>query len=231
MKRYSFTVPPVGSLTSCSIVLSLGVAVLAHVWAPRAQALEAERPELILVARPGPVGQIEKAVGTVVVRRADGRTERLRGGGSLALYEGDECRTERGGKALIRLTDGTQVAVNEETTFAVRVRLETGRGMARIFKLLLGEMWMKTSGPTPIEVEAPAATAAVKGTEFHIRVHRDGKSVLTVLEGEVEFRNGFCSPCRTAKATQSVAEQGKRCTEPVAVDPRAVVAWIADVVR
>lgn len=231
MLRHSFTVLPVRHPLLASIVLPLAVASFGHAWASDGQPLEAERPGLILVAQPTPVGQVENAVGTLVVKRADGRVERLRGKGSLALYEGDECKTERGSKAFIRLTDGTQLAINEDTAFAVRVRMETGRGITRIFKMLVGELWMKTSGPGPLEVQTPAATAAVKGTEFDIRVLPDGKSILTVIEGVVEFRNEFCSPCKAAKATQSVSEKGKRCTEPVPINAPPAIAWIADVVR
>lgn len=185
----------------------------------------------ILVAQLTPVGQAENAVGTLLVRRADGRVDQLRGKGSLPLFEGDECRTEKGSKALIRLGDGTQLAMNEETTFTVRARPARGGGMVRVFKLLVGEMWMKTPGPRPIEVETPAATAAVKGTEFNLRVLPDGKSILTVLQGMVELKNESCSPCAVSTAGQSLVERGRRCSDAVPIDPAPAIAWIADVVR
>jgi ferric-dicitrate binding protein FerR (iron transport regulator) len=156
--------------------------------------------------------------------------DQLNGKGSLPLYEGDECKTEKASKAFIRLADGTQVAMNEETTFLVQARREKARGITRIFKLLIGEMWIKTAEPVPIEVETPVATAAIKGTEFNIQVQPDGKSTLTVIEGLVEFGTPF-GTCPIRTSTVSFGERGKKCTKPAAIDPAPAIAWIADVTQ
>jgi ferric-dicitrate binding protein FerR (iron transport regulator) len=183
----------------------------------------------VLLAQMIPVGHAENALGTLVVKRADGRLEQLRGRGSLPLFEGDECRTERGSQAYIRLGDGTQLAMNEDTTFTVRTREARGGGGVRVFNLLLGEMWMRTTGSRPIEVHTPAATAAIKGTEFNIKVLSGGRSILTVVQGMVEFRNESCSPCATGSVQQSTADRGQPCSSPAPVDAAAVVGWAARV--
>jgi hypothetical protein len=188
-----------------------------------------DAPRPIIVAQLAPVGSAENAVGTLIVRRSDGRVDQLRGKGSLPLYEGDECRTERASRAYIKLADGTQIAMNEETTFVIRSRTERARGATRIFKMLGGEMWMKTQGPKPIEVETPVATAAIKGTEFNLQVLPDGKTVLTVIEGLVEFGTPF-GTCPIPASSQSFGERGKRCTRPARVDPTSVTSWISGVV-
>jgi ferric-dicitrate binding protein FerR (iron transport regulator) len=180
-------------------------------------------------AQLAPIGNVENAVGTVVVQRADGRVDQIRGKGSLPLYAGDHCKTEKGSKAFIRLVDGTQVAMNEDTSFRYQQRDERGKGSTRIFKLLFGEMWFKTAGPAQLEVETPVATAAIKGTEFNMKVASDGNSVLTVVDGTVEFGTPF-GTCPIVKSTQSFGARGKRCTKPVPVDPAPATAWIADVV-
>lgn len=195
---------------------------------PLAMALVSGNPEAL--AQLAPVGKAENALGTLSVKRADGRVDQLKGKGSLPLYEGDECKTERASKAFIRLTDGTQVAMNEETIFLVQARREKGKGIIRIFKLFVGEMWLKTAEPVPIEVETPVATAAIKGTEFNIRVQPDGKSTLTVIEGLVEFGTPF-GTCPIRTSTVSFGERGKRCTKPAPIDASQAITWIADVVR
>ena len=181
-------------------------------------------------AQLAPVGKAENVLGTLVVKRADGRVDQLKGKGSLPLYEGDQCKTERASKAFIRLADGTQVAMNEETTFLVQARREKAHGVTRIFKLLVGEMWLKTSEPVAIEVETPVATAAIKGTEFNIRVQPDGKSTLTVIEGLVEFGTPF-GTCPIKTATVSYGERGKKCTKPAPIEPAPAITWITDVVQ
>ena len=155
--------------------------------------------------------------------------DQLKGKGSLPLYEGDECKTEKASKAAIRLADGTQVAMNEETIFRVQVRRERAQGITRIFKLLVGEMWIKTAEPVPIEVETPVATAAIKGTEFNLRVQPDGKSILTVVQGVVEFGTPF-GTCPIRTATVSYGERGKKCTKPAPIDPTPAIAWITGLV-
>lgn len=180
-------------------------------------------------AVPAPAGEVENALGTLIVRRATGQVEEVRGKASVPLYEGDECRTEKGSKALIRLTDGTMLAMNDGTTLALRARTAPEGAVVRVLKLILGELWMKTVGAPAIEVETPAAVAAIKGTEFDLRVDEDGKSVLTVLKGVVVLKNEFCSPCTVDAASQSVVARGQRCEQAVPVDPTPAIAWLAGV--
>jgi ferric-dicitrate binding protein FerR (iron transport regulator) len=208
------------------VVLALGAAVAS---ATHTGIEDTPRPPVI-IAQLAAVGSAENAVGTLIVRRVDGRVDHLRGKGSLPLYEGDECRTEKASKAFIKLSDGTQVAMNEDTTFVIRSRTERAKGITRIFKMIGGEMWMKTQGPKAIEVETPVATAAIKGTEFNLQVTADGKILLTVIEGLVEFGTPF-GTCPIPASSQSVGERGKRCTRPARIaDPALVTSWTSGVV-
>ncbi len=176
-----------------------------------------------------PVGHAENALGTLVVQHADGRMEQVRGRESVALFEGDECRTEKGSKAFIRLADGTKLAMNEETTFTLLARQEPEGRLVRVLKLALGELWLKTAGSPAMEIQTPAAVAAIRGTELDLRVGADGKSVLTVLQGVVVLKNESCSPCTVDAATRSVVEPGRPCEPPTAVDPASATAWLAGV--
>jgi hypothetical protein len=209
-----------------TVVLALGAAVASATHT----GLEDLPRQPIVIAQLASVGSAENAVGTLIVRRLDGRVDQLRGKGSLPLYEGDECRTERASRAYIKLADGTQVAMNEDTTFVIRSRTERAKGVTRIFKMIGGEMWMKTQGPKAIEVETPVATAAIKGTEFNLQVTADGKILLTVIEGVVEFGTPF-GTCPIPASSQSVGERGKRCTRPARIaDPALVTSWTSGVV-
>lgn len=178
-----------------------------------------------------PAGTALNSVGLLQITRADGRQDRLQGKGSVPLFEGDELKTGPGSKALIQFADGTRVALNEETSFLIRSRAEKDRGVIRILKLLLGEIWLKTTeGPRPIEIETPVANAAIRGTEFNMKVFPDGRSVLTVVEGLVEFGTPF-GTCPIRTGTQSFGERGKRCTKPAPTDVVPVTAWTAAVLQ
>lgn len=174
------------------------------------------------------VGIAKNAKGSLVVVRADGIEERLRGKGALALFEGDVLRTDDKSVALIELKSGIQVGLNRNTSLKIVSRWEKESGITRILRLKQGMLWVKTSGgPKQLEVETPVAIAIVKGTEFIIEGLPNGNSVLTVIEGLVEFGTalGTC-PIRTS--TVSYAEQGKKCTKPVITDVKTAANWTAE---
>ena len=169
-------------------------------------------------------GQAENVVGTLMVKRADSRLERLKGKGTLPIYEGDECKTEPGSMAFIRFADGTQLAMNENTTFIVRARMDRARAITQTLKLLSGEIWVKATPTKTYEIETPAGTAVLKGGEFDFQVRQDGKSILTSFDGVVEYETPFGS-CSISAFKQSHGERGKKCTEPILIDNTEVISW------
>jgi len=134
------------------------------------------------------------------------------------LFEWNVVRTEPGSQALIDFKDGIQVAVNENSAFRVLGRGEKTKGITCIVRLQQGEMWVKTGvGPKLLEVETPVATAAVRETEFNIKVLEDGQTILTVIQGVVEFGTAF-GTCPIRTGTISYGVRGKRYTKPEATD-------------
>lgn len=171
------------------------------------------------------VGNAVNAIGEFTVFRTDGIQEQLEGKGSLPLYEGDRVKTGKGSQALMEFSNGIQVALNEDTDFLILSRWESEKGFTRILRLATGEVWVKTmGGPKPLEIETPVATAAVKQTEFDIKVQPDGQTTLTVVEGIVEFGTAF-GTCPIRTSTISYGNRGKKCTKPAPVDVAPNVAW------
>ena len=170
------------------------------------------------------IGVVKNARGSLVIIRGAGTQDRVKGSAILPLFEGDELRSESGCQAVIEFHDGTRIALNEQTTFIIRSRPAKG-GIVRIIRMLLGEVWVKTSAkPDPLEFETPVAKAAVSGTELNFRVADDGRSQLTVLEGSVDFSSAGVN-CSIQPSTQSIGQHGKPCTPPVPVDGSLVTGW------
>jgi hypothetical protein len=170
------------------------------------------------------IGVVKNARGSLVIIRGAGTQDRVKGNAILPLFEGDELKSEAGCQAVIEFHDGTRIALNEQTTFIIRSRPTRG-GIVRIIRMLLGEVWVKTSAkPDPLEFETPVAKAAVSGTELNVRVADDGRSQLTVVEGTVDFWSAGVN-CTVQRSTQSIGQSGKPCTPPVAVDPSLVTGW------
>jgi FecR protein len=170
-------------------------------------------------------GNIQEAIGMVVVVRPDGIEQRIQGKGPLQLFEWDVVRTEPSSQALIELKEGVQVAVNEDTTLKLLSRWQKDKETTRIIRLQQGEIWVKTGeGPKPLEVETPVAVAAVRETEFNIKVVEEGQTILTVIQGIVEFGTAF-GTCPIRTSTVSYGVRGKRCTKPEATDVQPAISW------
>lgn len=176
-------------------------------------------------------GVTQNAIGTLVVVRSDGIEDRLRSKGALQLFEGDVLRTDPGSQGVIELREGIVVALNENTVAKLLSRWEKGKPLTRIVRLQEGEIFVKTvDGPKVFEVETPVATAIVKETEFNMKVQPGGETVLTVIQGIVEFGTAF-GTCPIRTSTVSYGIRGKRCTRPEVVDTTAVLRWSRQVLQ
>ncbi|HJT21155.1 MAG TPA: FecR family protein [Nitrospira sp.] len=172
-----------------------------------------------------PIGLATNAIGTLVIVRTDGVQQRLQGMGKVALFEGDVLKTDGSSQALIEFQEGIQVALNENTSFKLLSRWEKDKPTTRIIRMKEGEVWAKTTGgPKRFEVETPVATAAVRETEFNLKVQDDGQSILTVIEGVVQFGTPF-GTCPIKTETISYGVRGKKCTKPAATDAKAAKSW------
>ena len=178
------------------------------------------------VAASAPVGWAVNAIGTLTIVRTDGVQEQLQGRKTLPLYEGDQLKTDASSQAYIQLKQGVNVALNEDTSFKILSRWQKDKPMTWILRLSQGEVWAKTTGEgtKAFEVETPVATAAVKETEFNLKVQEDGQSILTVIEGIVQFGTPF-GTCPIRTNTISYGVRGKKCTKPAPSDPQAAKAW------
>jgi hypothetical protein len=203
----------------CMMAVALGLSLLS-LWQDTSTAAQSRV-----------TGTTQHAIGTVVVMRPDGIEERVQGNTPLQLFEWDVMRTETASQALLEIKHGIQVALNENTTLRFLSRWEKAKDITPILRLQEGEIWVKTGrGPQALEVETPVATAAVQGTEFNIKVQADGQTILTVIEGIVEFGTALNSwPIRPS--TVSYAAQDKRCTKPEPTDVKPVIAWTGAILK
>lgn len=118
-------------------------------------------------------------------------------GAERAAQVGDRLRnrdmvaTSPNTRAALRFTDdGSILRLNPSS----RVRLTSGdeRGVVvRTLELEFGELWARVAHHqgTTLRVQTPAGVAAVKGTEFLVRVDEHGVTTVLTLEGVVEFFN------------------------------------------
>lgn len=176
-----------------------------------------------------PVGWVLDAIGTLNIFHEDGFVEVIQQQKNVALYEGDVLTTNESSQAYLRLQGSIAVAMNQATVFKILTRWEKDKQTTWILRLEEGEVWAKTTEvPNAFEIETPVAIAAAKETdfnEFDLVVRPDGQSILTVMNGAVQFGTPFGS-WWVRTNTFSTGERGKRCTKPEAADAKAARAWM-----
>ncbi|HEV8131947.1 MAG TPA: TonB-dependent receptor [Acidobacteriota bacterium] len=193
---------------------------------------------VILCLSTGALGQIAgkviAALGRVEVQQS-GRPF-VAAANNQTLNAGDVVRTGPQSRAVILLADETQLKLNANTqlqlqavrqtsNLLVRVAQAGARADQSILNLSSGEAWLRSrKTPASMRVTTPAVTAAIRGTEFDLRVAGDGESVVTVLEGSVDYRNdqGFVF---VNSGEQGRARPGQAPTKTVILNPRDAVQW------
>ncbi|HLQ45723.1 MAG TPA: FecR domain-containing protein, partial [Planctomycetaceae bacterium] len=198
------------------------------------------------------IGQFTAVMGTPTVQHS-GQRSTLYALRSTAVRLGDRIETGDADRAEIQFRDGTTLRLNFNTTLEIpnpnsEIRIPKSHAATRQrsnasrlqrpseVTLLLGQIWtkvQKTTNAPQFAVRTPVATAAVRGTEFGLRLQKifraktpnrsqpstlspqasTFEAVLAVREGVVDFFNSFGKV--TAKAmTESVARASVAPTEP-----------------
>lgn len=177
------------------------------------------------------VGQAQFAVGTLLVIHPDGIEDRLRGKGTVNLFEQDIVKTDAGSRALIELADGIRIALDENTTMILLSRWEKATGVHRIVRLKKGHLWVKgpTSGKT-VEVETSSGTAVVQNGEIDIKAGENGQTVLSVTQGTAQFATSY-GWCTVAVSTASTGARGRGCSPNAAINAQQTLAWSRELLR
>ncbi len=154
------------------------------------------------------------------------------------LFVGDAVRTGADSRCAILCADESQLKLNENTLLVLRSVAPSARlGLAAptpaaagetarsVYRVPQGEMWLRNSKEKfPFEVETPSVTAAIRGTEFNLRVVRDGTSYLTLLAGSLQLVNDY-GQLLLQPGEEGLARPGQAPTKRVLVQPADAVQW------
>ena len=130
-----------------------------------------------------------------VLLTAEGKVEAVRGGGTdwrpaqtnQTLRAGDRLRTALKSRATVRLSDQSILRLNQLTTIEIQ---PVPPGKKSVLDLKSGAAYFyNREKPAETEFRTPVASGAIRGTEFHLAVAEDGRTVLTLLDGEVDLKN------------------------------------------
>ncbi|MHC1724986.1 MAG: tetratricopeptide repeat protein [Syntrophobacteraceae bacterium] len=154
------------------------------------------------------------------------------------LYAGDAVITGPVSRAAILCIDESQVKLNENTILILKqvlhsTRLETAdifpvaaRGSSKSsYEIPQGEVWFRNKYEnSSFDLETPAVTAGIRGTELNIRVQKDGATSVILLEGSVFLFNDYGSVSLNP-GEEGLAQPGKAPTKHVLLQPSDAVQW------
>jgi Flp pilus assembly protein TadD len=144
---------------------------------------------------------------------------------SQLLSGGAYVRTLSASKMALLFADDTQVRLNQNSVLQVK-RVATATEPTSLL-LSLGRAWAQTKrqNNSRLELSTPAATAGIRGTDWELDVDANGKTLLTVLSGTVEFSNALGAVTVNSNEA-AMAEVGRAPVKIVLTNPRDRIQWV-----
>ena len=140
-----------------------------------------------------------------------------------ALAVRDRLRTGEDSRAAVRMTDLSVLRVDEFTETEI---LAPRMGSAKpTLNLKQGSAYFFSREQAgEVQLETPAANGAIRGTEFAATVGANGKTTVTMLDGELEFSNAQGSVL-VHSGEQATAEPGRKPTKTAVIEAINIIQW------
>ncbi len=154
----------------------------------------------------------------------------------MDLFAGESVRTGQDSRVSILCVDETQLKLNENTVVVLKSSAPSARmgaavpvtqreGGASLYEVPAGEIWLRNKNEkTRFEVQTPAVTAAIRGTEFNLKVDRAGATDLVLLEGKLTLANPR-GQIDLDPGEEGLAEVGRAPVKRVILQPKDAVQW------
>ncbi|MFC1559092.1 FecR domain-containing protein [Gemmatimonadota bacterium] len=151
-------------------------------------------------------------------------------GGAMGdvLNHGDALYTSDNTRAAIRFTDdGSIMRMNGGCELQIRAEGER-TAMRKTLTVEFGELWARINRRENAEyrIETPTAVAAVKGTEFYVRVDSDGATTIITIDGVLDFFNDVGTVEIPAGFTGTISDAAV-APEVTQTDPEEVTTFRA----
>ncbi len=152
------------------------------------------------------------------------------------LFAGDSVKTGQDSRVSILCIDETQLKLNENTVVVLKSSAPSARmgvavaatqkeAGASLYEVPAGEIWLRNKNEKArFEVKTPAVTAAIRGTEFNLKVDRAGATSLVLLEGRLSLANPQ-GQIDLDSGEEGLAEVGRAPVKRVILQPKDAVQW------
>ena len=139
------------------------------------------------------------------------------------LHFGDQLRTGPHSRATVRLSNLTVLRVNELTTLQIQPPSATGKQPALNLKKGASYFFSRER-PTEMEFHTPLVAGAIRGTEFNLAVADDGKTVVTLVDGEVALNNQS-GGVNLVSGEQGIVEPGQAPRKTAVINAISIIQW------
>lgn len=169
---------------------------------------------------PATLIELEGTVETARARTTDWKSGRT----NDALAAFDRVRTAVQSRATLRLADRSLGRLGELAL--VTIETPPGAKTPSSFSLTQGLLFFFHRGkPADINIRTGAGTAGIRGTEFLIEVAGNGRTVLTLFDGEVELSNAQ-GVLRLVSGEQGTMDPGQApLLTPMLVPKHDLIQW------
>ena len=139
------------------------------------------------------------------------------------LAPGDRLRTGEFSRAAIRFTDLSVLRFNELSTYELLPPSQPGgKGSIEVKRGWMYFFSREKGGE--LQIRTPVANGALRGTEFVVHVADDGRTTMTVLEGEVEMSNAQ-GRVLLASGEQGETTAGRAPRKTAMIEAINIIQW------
>ncbi|MFZ3376444.1 MAG: TonB-dependent receptor, partial [Chthoniobacterales bacterium] len=135
----------------------------------------------------------------------------------------ERLRTGEDSRATVRLTDLSVLRVDELTETEILAPRE-GSAKPKLSLKQGSTYFFSREAAGEVQLETPAANGAIRGTEFVATVAANGKTTVTMLDGELELSNAQGSVL-VHSGEQANAEPGRKPTKTAVIEAINIIQW------
>jgi len=140
------------------------------------------------------------------------------------LQVGDRFRTGLRSRATLRWSDLSVVRVDALTSMEIQPPEKPGAKAQPELRSGAAYFFSREK-PTEIQFRTPVASGAIRGTEFNLAVDDNGRTVLSLIDGEVDLANAQ-GTATLRSGEQGVIEPGRGLTKTPLINAINVIQWV-----
>src|ERR1043166_5182955 len=140
------------------------------------------------------------------------------------LQTGDRLRTGSRSRATLRWSDLSVMRVDELTSMEIQPPEKPGGKNQPELKSGAAYFFSREK-PAEIQFRTPVASGAIRGTEFNLAVEDNGRTVLSLIDGEVDLAAGEAGETLRS-GEQGTIEPGGAIRKTALVNANSIIQWV-----